>query len=447
MLTFFLLAGAVLAMLAIERIGISLLIRRESGRNWIRRQPLLHPNAISYMRMPMGLISILMWCSGWYVISILWFAAWMISDLTDGTIARACDLQTESGKWLDPLSDKCMYFPPLVYFAWQGNLLHPVWGLIVAIMVIDVLGQFSRFFSPKKAANSFGKAKTAFITILLTVVTFSQMPGAIKLPLAHDRLLFGLAVSCVALAFLSLYCKIIPDNWYANSLTLCNLLCGTAAIWQVLDGHPMRAFILVFVGQFFDLFDGRLARKFGSTRYGAMFDDIADGTSFGLAIGFLIVYQLNWTPLAWAIGGLYFICVVYRLIRFLKPTVKLPPGIFQGYPSPGGAMLAGASVLVFGREGRLDFPEIAMVLVIISALLMISSIPYRHFGQRIWPSLPNGVKLLFCVLFLAMANIGVADKDYKFAFLCLCMILNLAYITLGVEWKGKQTAETPADSV
>ena len=442
MLTFFLLAGAILGMLAVERIGISLMIRQPAGRDWIRHQPLLHPNAISYMRMPMGLISILLWCAGWPIASVLWFAAWMISDLTDGTIARGCDLQTESGKWLDPLSDKCMYFPPLAYFAWKGSL-HPVWGWIVALMIIDVLGQFSRFFFQKKAANSFGKAKTAFITILLILVTFSQLPGAVKFPFAHDRLLLGLTISCVALAFLSLYCKAIPDNWYANSLTLCNFLCGTAAIWQVVDGHPMRAFILVFVGQFFDLFDGRLARKFGSTRYGAMFDDIADGTSFGLAIGVLIVYQLEFTLLAWGIGGLYVVCVVYRLIRFLKPTVKLPPGIFQGYPSPGGAMLAGASVLMFGHDGRMDFREIAMGLVIASALLMVSSVPYRHFGQRIWPSLPNGVKLLLCVAFLAMANIGVADKDYKFSFLCLCMILNLTYITLGVDWSGKTEAETP----
>ncbi len=435
MIKLFLLVGVVLGMLGLERVGIALATRRPAGREWIRRHRLFHPNTISYVRMPMGLISILLWMGGWHVASVLWFAAWMISDLTDGTIARACDLQTESGKWLDPLSDKCMYFPPLIYFAAKGILR---WEWVAALVVLDSVGQASRFFVQKKAANSFGKAKTAFITILLTLTALSQMPELGRLPLVTHHLLAMLLVSCAVLAFLSLYCKAIPDNWYANSLTLCNFLCGAAAVWQVAAGHPVRAFILVFLGQFFDLFDGRMARKFGSTRYGAVFDDIADGTSFGLAIGYLVVDQLDYTRLAWCIGALYFFCVVYRLIRFLKPTVKLPPGIFQGYPSPGGAMLAGASALMFCNEEKMHFPELGAILVLLSAFLMISSIPYRHFGQKIWPNLPNGMKLLLFVFVLAMANIGLVDKDYRLAFLCLCMGLNLAYATFGVDWRRQQ---------
>ncbi len=438
------LMGVVLGMLGLERVAIAVATRRPAGREWIRRHRLFHPNSISYLRMPMGLISILLWVGGWHVAGLLWFAGWMISDLTDGTIARACDLQTESGKWLDPLSDKLMYFPPLIYFAWTGGAGHPlhhVWGWVVVLIVLDSVGQASRVFFQKKAANSFGKAKTAFITILLTMAALSQIG---HLPFATPHLFSMLTISCVALAFLSLYCKAIPDNWYANSLTLCNFLCGSAAIWQVSTGHPVRAFILVFLGQFFDLFDGRMARKFGSTRYGAVFDDIADGTSFGLAIGYLVADQLEQTPLAWCIGALYFFCVVYRLIRFLKPTVTLPPGIFQGYPSPAGAMLAGASVLMFCNEEKMHFPEIGAILVLAAAFLMISSIPYRHFGQRIWPTLPNGMKLLLFVFVLAMANIGLVDKDYRLAFLCLCMGLNLAYVTFGVDW-WKTAPPAPAE--
>jgi CDP-diacylglycerol--serine O-phosphatidyltransferase len=443
-----LLALVIVGALLAERIGIGWATSTAAGRAWIVRHRLFHPNTISYVRMPMGLISILLWVAGWHVASVLWFAAWMISDLTDGTIARTCDLQTESGKWLDPLSDKLMYFPPLVYFALVGGAGHPlhhVWGWVVTLIALDAVGQGSRFFVQKKAANSFGKAKTAFITILLTLAALSQMKELGSLPFATPHLFKMLAISCTVLAFLSLYCKAIPDNWYANSLTLCNFLCGAAAIWQVAAGHPVRAFILVFLGQFFDLFDGRMARKFGSTRYGAVFDDIADGTSFGLAIGCLIVDQLDRTPLAWCIGLLYFFCVVYRLIRFLKPTVKLPPGIFQGYPSPGGAMLAGASVLMFCNEEKMHFPEIGAILVLVASFLMISSIPYRHFGQRIWPGLPNGMKLLLFVFVLAMANVGIADKDYRLAFLCLCMGLNLAYAAFGVDWRRKVAVEPPED--
>ncbi|MBP5638611.1 MAG: hypothetical protein J6X55_03975 [Victivallales bacterium] len=35
----------------------------------------------------------------------------MIIDMTDGTIALNCDLVTETGKCLDPLSDEFTNFP------------------------------------------------------------------------------------------------------------------------------------------------------------------------------------------------------------------------------------------------------------------------------------------------------------------------------------------------
>jgi len=36
------------------------------------------------------------------------------------------------------------------------------------------------------------------------------------------------------------------------------------------------------------MFDGRAAEKFGGTKNGALYDDIADFTSFGIGTGFYI---------------------------------------------------------------------------------------------------------------------------------------------------------------
>ena len=416
------LVALVLLMLLVERVGITRLTGTPAGREWVLRHRLLHPNSISLVRIPMGLLSIGFWHIGWQVTAVLWFAAWMITDLTDGTIARACNLQTESGKWLDPLSDKCMYFPPLLYFAWTG-VLPASW--VALLLVTDALGQASRLVVRKKAANSFGKAKTAFITILITITALDKIGN---LPFVTDRLLELITFSCALLAFLSLYCKAIPDIWYANSLTLANFLCGLGAIWQILQAHPMRGFVLVFMGQFFDLFDGRMARKFGSTRYGAVFDDIADGTSFGLAIGFLIYHELGDDWIAGILAAAYIVCVIYRLIRFMWPTVKLGPGLFQGMPSPAGAMLAGSAALLFS-----DFRWVGLAFVVASAGLMISSIRYRHFGQKIWPNLPNSVRLLCFVFLMSLANIGIADKDYSAAFSIFCFATVLSYAVLGLD--------------
>lgn len=434
MLTVWILVIAVLTGLVLERVTISRATARPAGREWIIRHRLFHPNSISFIRMPMGLISVGLWHVGCPAMALLWFAGWMITDLTDGTIARNCDLQTESGKWLDPLSDKAMYFPVLIYFTARG-ILDVNWLWVAALLVIDGVGQGSRILVKKKAANSFGKAKTAFITILLSVVALAQIG---QLPFVTPKLQMLLTLSCVLLASLSLYCKVIPDSWYANSLTFANFMCGVLSIWCVYQGHPVRAFVLVFLGQFFDLFDGRMARKFGSTRYGAIFDDIADGTSFGLAIGYLLQQRLATSWAGDCIAVLYVLCVIYRLIRFLLPSVKMPPGIFQGLPSPAGAMLAGSGALLFD-----ELPVVGLGIALGASYLMISSIPYRHFGQKIWPDLPNMAKLLILVVFLALVNVAVADKNYVGAFSLISFVLILVYATVCIDWRWWRVMDEP----
>jgi CDP-diacylglycerol--serine O-phosphatidyltransferase len=429
---------AVLLILALERITISLATRRPAGREWIIQHKLFHPNSISLVRIPMGAISVLLLWVGMPTPAILWFAFWMITDLTDGTIARRCNLTTEMGKWLDPLSDKCMYFPVLLYFSIMPveNRLPLAW--VLALIVIDSVGQASRLFSAKKAANYFGKAKTALITILISVLGI-DLVGA--LPFLGPPLLHLLTVSCTILAFLSLYCKVIPDNWYANSMTLANFICGLASIQRVHEHEPVQALILIFAGQLFDLFDGRLARRFGSTRRGPMYDDIADGTSFGVALGYLI-YQLLLeaqlpSPVAAGVAILYIVAVVYRLYRFLHPTVELPRGIFPGMPAPAGAMLAGSSALLFSP----DQPWLAAALVLLTAVLLISSIRYRHFGQHMWPSLPRTLKLLFGILLLIFVNLAVANRHYANSFRIYCFLMASLYALGGIDYKGGSRGE------
>jgi len=439
MLKVWIIVFLVLGMLLAERVAILWSTSRPAGRRWIRQCWLLHPNSISFVRMPMGLISVWFATQGWWSAAILWFAFWMITDITDGTIARSCDLVTESGKWLDPLSDKCMYFPALLFFAFYSKNPLPM-GWILSLLVIDATGQASRLFVQKKAANFFGKGKTALITGLISVAALHQVA---PLWLVSDRLLYMLTVSCTLLAFMSFYCRVIPDIWYANSLTLANFLCGLAAIWQIHCGRPLLGFVLVFMGQFFDLFDGRMARKFGSTRHGAVFDDVADGTSFGIATGYLIFMQLGEAiplGLRLIVATFYVYCIVFRLYRFMHPTTSLPSGIFQGIPSPEGAMLGGSAVLLFGN----DLPWVATTIVVIASLLMISNVHYKHFSHRIWPTFPRAVKLLFWIFFLIFVNVAVANKAYASSFAVYCFVLALLYLIFGYSPKREEEAAQAA---
>ena len=427
------LAIIILLALGLERLLAIKITTSPRGREFIRRHIIFHPNTLSLLRIPQGAISIVFAAYNHWSLAVLWFAGWMITDLTDGTIARNCDLSTETGKWLDPLSDKCMTFPGLLYFSLGSNVACPLHLYSVLIfLAIDTIGQVSRLFIKKSAANSFGKAKTALVTILLLLLSLNQFTKIIPSPIFIEVMM----VTCIILAFLSFYCKAIPDNWYANSLTLCNFLCGLAAIYLVwFKGWHARAFGLVFLGQFFDLFDGRMARKYGSTPLGAFFDDVADATSFGIAIGCVIFHGLAFREpcinvcVATFVSVFYVCCLIYRLYRFLKPTRQLPKGIFQGLPSPAGALAAGSVILVtFHMESKL-LSYCAAVMVVAISLLMISNIPYKHFGQTLWPNMPRGLKLLLFIVLIILVNFAIVYRNYWMKTLVWASLwLGLAYI-------------------
>ncbi|HKL27520.1 MAG TPA: CDP-alcohol phosphatidyltransferase family protein [Desulfuromonadales bacterium] len=395
----------VLLMLGAERLAVSRLLRTPEQIAWVRRHAWLHPNAISRARYPMGFVSVLLLYLGFPRLCFLFFTFWMITDITDGDIARKCDLNTPEGETIDPLSDKLMYSPMLIYMVWLG-WLNPV--LVTLFLVFDITGQVSRRFAKVKAANLFGKAKTFLVVVLLIVVGLEWIYGPLPVLGRSIQPLLGV---CAGLAFCSTAFKLIPNYWYANILSLLNLVCGLAGCWVVLAGHqPVYALGLVFLGQFLDLFDGRAAERWGSTPRGEVFDDVADGTSFGLTIGFIIVTVFNQLWVGLIIAGLYLGATVFRLVRFVieKRKAGVAGGVttFSGMPSPAGALLAGtASVLITNQT-------VVAVIVLLTAALMVSRIPYAHFGRATLPKIPKVVRVLFLGFFLFLLALGVRRDQY-----------------------------------
>lgn len=443
-----LILAVVLLMLAAERLVVLGATRSPRCQNFIRHCWLLHPNGISILRFPQGIVAIALADSNHWPLAILWFAFWMITDLTDGTIARTCDLVTETGKWLDPLSDKLMSFPALLYLAIGENVTSPrlrLW-MVAAYCAVDTIGQFSRLFCKKTAANSFGKVKTAMVTVLIAILAIYQLRCP-DIPLFKQATIDAMMLSCLILACLSLYCKVVPDNWYANSLTFLNFACGLGAIW--IAWHPeypssyIFSFLLIFAGQFFDLFDGKMARKFGSTKRGALYDDIADGTSFGLAVGSMIFLGLTRiddslpSVLSAIIAIFYIACIFWRLYRFIHPTRNMPPGVFQGLPSPAGALLAGSGILACVQYSGMHFTVIAAACAVLSGILMISNIPYRHFGQNLWPSVPRGLRLLFLIALIVIICLAIDYKDWETAFSWTMTLLALTYAVFAIALPRK----------
>lgn len=444
----------ILVLLALERIVTTWAIRAPERQRFIRRHFFLHPNGISLLRIPQGIIAVIFAYNGSWATAILWFAFWMITDLTDGTIARGCDLKTPAGAWLDPLADKCMSFPVLFFLALANEHTvspRPQLTWVILYCIIDTIGQCSRFFCEKKAANSFGKVKTALITVLIAILAIYQFCAFEKLenlpPLTDltQEVVDYMMIASTILAFLSLYCKVIPSHFYANSLTLLNFLCGLTATyiaWTRQGQYFILAFVVIFLGQFFDLFDGKMARKFGSTPRGALYDDIADGTNFGLACGSIIFRTLTCTDvtlnkwIAAIIAIFYFICVIYRLLRFMMPTRKLPEVIFQGLPSPAGALLAGSAAMCAALLTG-PIPTYACAFFcILSAFLMVSNLPYRHFGRDLWPSIPKSIRAFFLIVTIFITCFALVKQGWSKGFTILICFLSVVYALIGLAPKS-----------
>ncbi len=152
----------------------------------------------------------------------------------------------------------------------------------------------------------------------------------------------------------------------ADTLTLGNATCGFMAVYFTTTGiliphltgsgesgmarhSAATAVILMLLAAVFDLFDGIVARKLRSSPMGAELDNLSDLISFGLAPAyFVLVYGMVADDAHQKMSALaaivVLLAVVLRLARFSCVTMK--DGMFQGMPSPFGALTVVSIVLL-----------------------------------------------------------------------------------------------------
>ncbi|MBU2511819.1 CDP-alcohol phosphatidyltransferase family protein [bacterium] len=452
----------IILMFAMERFLLFRLIKKPGSKEWVQSKFWLHPNFISRCRFPMGIVSVMLYHTGsvlnpgepeslWHHAGILFFAFWMISDITDGTIARHFELGSKEGESIDPLSDKLLIFPPLFYFAYLDIISFTA---VIVFLLFDIVGTVSRYFIQNKAANLFGKSKTFLAAITLIFLTLQQIYYPSNPWYIYSATLNG----AVFLSFCSMFFKIIPNYWYANILSLLNLICGLCGISLILmfsltepnlgflDNYAWLqrllniryleiAFSMVFLGQFLDMFDGRAAEKWGSTPKGELFDDLADGTNFGGTIALLIWAAFGMNTLGVILACLHLICTIFRLYRFMqnkrKSGVEGGVEIFSGLPSPAAALASGSVVLL-----NID-PFIKVLFVIVVSILMISKIKYIHFGRVILPAIPKIVKVALLTLIIIAVIFGLMPGNSQLLFWTVFLFI-FAYLVFGYNWKMYQ---------
>jgi CDP-diacylglycerol--serine O-phosphatidyltransferase len=155
-----------------------------------------------------------------------------------------------------------------------------------------------------------------------------------------------------------------------------------------------------------DMLDGRIARLTGSTSaFGREFDSLADVVSFGMAPA-LLVFQWGLEPLGrlgWAAGFVFVSAGAIRLARFnIQATTD--KRYFVGLPIPAAAAVPAATVYVY-PNGLHDYASAlpALALMLIPAVLMVSTIRYRSFKTiDLQARRPYKILLAVIILFFAI---------------------------------------------
>jgi len=381
------------------------MVRRKSVQEYIlAHQQILHPNAICYWRAAMAIIAyFLYFFSSFQTTAIILFSLAAVLDGVDGLVARNCNLVSTWGEWLDPMCDKLTYLPPLVGFASTGILSSRLVWMLVAV---ELTGQFLvrhvlKLIHSSGAANNFGKIKAIICFALVVYCTLlDKNPHVINI---GDDIL----IACIILASASIIFKFVPNRLYADILSTLNFFCGIASLIFTSRGHLAQAIMVIIAGQLFDLFDGRMAEKHGGTKYGPYLDDIADFVSFGLAPAYIITRAGG--TLSWLFGLIFIGGVAFRLIRFVAVDKKrddLPEGIFNGLPSPAGAMIVLGASLVAP-------PNLLSFIAMISVGLMVSHIRFTHFGRVMLKQMPKPVFFMMSALITVILVFILKTKNVE----------------------------------
>src|SRR5215510_5118984 len=213
-------------------------------------------------------------------------------------------------------------------------------------------------------------------------------------------------------------------------LTMGNMFCGYACVVYAMRGEFETAAPFIGFAIVIDGLDGRIARMTGTTSaFGVEFDSLADIISFGIAPA-ILSFAWGLQPLGrlgWAAGFMFVACAAMRLARFnIQSASGGDKRYFVGMPSPAAAAIPAATVFFYPSgfdDYRAALPALAVVLV--PAVMMVSTIRYRSFKDldlrsrrpfrvliviavvivAIWTH-PRGVLLALAYAYLASGLIG-----------------------------------------
>src|SRR5436190_8347506 len=191
--------------------------------------------------------------------------------------------------------------------------------------------------------------------------------------------------------------------------TLANMFCGYACVVYAMRGEYETAAPFIGFAIVLDMLDGRIARLTGTASdFGVEFDSLADVISFGIAPA-ILSFAWGLSPLGrlgWAAGFVFVTAAAMRLARFnIQSASGGDKRYFVGMPSPAAAAVPAATVYAY-PIGLYDYREAlpALAMVLVPALLMVSTIRFRSFKNfDLQTRRPARVLVLFAAALVLIA--------------------------------------------
>lgn len=214
-----------------------------------------------------------------------------------------------------------------------------------------------------------------------------------------------------------------------NALTLLNLLCGSIATILAIQSNFVSATLFVFLGIFFDFFDGFAARKLNvQSELGLQLDSLADMVTSGLVPG-IFMYKLlaltvqsetisenNWVsnsigiefnlPILPLLGLLITLASAYRLAQFNIDEDQQT--YFKGLPTPANTLLIISLPLIIEFQNSDAINAIILNKWFLIGLTFLSCY-----------LLNSGIKLFA----LKFKNYSFKDNAIRYIFIILCIVL------------------------
>ena len=215
-------------------------------------------------------------------------------------------------------------------------------------------------------------------------------------------------------------------NHIPNIITLLNVFCGSVAAIFAANSNFVMAAIFVFLGIFFDFFDGLIARKLGvQSELGIQLDSLADMITSGLVPGIIMFKLLSlvvndsdafiseeWNSyfslsgikasMLPFLGLLIPMASAYRLGRFNLDEDQQT--YFIGLPTPANTLLIVSLPLILEFQNNDIMNTIILnkwfliVLTLLSAFLLNSNIKLFALKFKNWSFKHNSVRYIFLLL-------------------------------------------------